>query len=411
MDPFVGDGEVLVHIGLPKTGTTALQSCAAAAREELLRHGVLYPGTARAHVLASFAPLEWFETPEIEERARRQWAAITRKIARHSGRAFVSAENLCVGDEAAVRRVVADLGADRVRAVLTVRALHHVLPSFWQHEVRAGMQTPFDEWSADVAQGPGSGGDIRGFWSIFEVGRVLERWSDVLGPDRVAVVVVDPQRPTGIFTDTAGLLGLPDDVLDPAIVGQSNRSLTAAESEIIRRVNVRMAGNPPVDEDVLNGRYVRSGAIRHLIESRQPDPTEPRLTLSGETRERLRQFAEATVADIERVAPRVVGDLHLLLPPPLPPSTDVANGAALNAAIDSVPIESALLLIEELLKLPDPAPKPARSTPAPPTPALSPRTPAEPDTPSLPTPSAARRLARKILPHGVRQSIVSRRRR
>ena len=402
-EPFVGEDEVLVHIGLPKTGTTALQSCAAAAREELLRHGVLYPGTARAHVLASFAPLEWFETPEIEERARRQWAAITSKIARHDGRAFVSAENLCVGDDAAVRRVVADLGADRVRVVLTLRALHHVLPSFWQHEVRAGVPTPFDEWASNVAKGNHSVGGIENFWSIFEVGRVLERWADVLGPDRVAVVVVDPKRPDGILTDTAALLGLPDGVLDPAIIGQSNRSLTAAESEIIRRVNVRMAGSPPVDEDVLNGRYVRSSALRHLIEWRQPDPTEQRLTLSDETRERLRPFAEAAVADIERVAPRIVGDLRQLVPPP----TGDASGSTGAAPVESVPIDAALLLLEEVLKPPERTPaRPPAQAPAPeraPAPAPEPAPSA-----SGPTTSGARRLARKLIPHSVRRAIVSR---
>ncbi len=41
---FLQSGEVLLHIGPPKTGTTALQHSLAQARPQLKAQGVLYPG-------------------------------------------------------------------------------------------------------------------------------------------------------------------------------------------------------------------------------------------------------------------------------------------------------------------------------------------------------------------------------
>ena len=37
--------ECILHIGLPKTGTTSLQAALSENRESLLRHGVVYPET------------------------------------------------------------------------------------------------------------------------------------------------------------------------------------------------------------------------------------------------------------------------------------------------------------------------------------------------------------------------------
>ena len=42
----IANGEVLLHVGLHKTGTTALQVALADARLDLEQHGVCYPGTS-----------------------------------------------------------------------------------------------------------------------------------------------------------------------------------------------------------------------------------------------------------------------------------------------------------------------------------------------------------------------------
>jgi len=53
--PAIPENSVLLHVGLPKTGTTALQNAAANQRAALLEHGVRYPGDRHNHSNASFS--------------------------------------------------------------------------------------------------------------------------------------------------------------------------------------------------------------------------------------------------------------------------------------------------------------------------------------------------------------------
>jgi hypothetical protein len=55
--PLPGDA-IALHIGIHKTGTTALQAALADARPELAAHGVLYPGRKTAQHGAAMAVLE-----------------------------------------------------------------------------------------------------------------------------------------------------------------------------------------------------------------------------------------------------------------------------------------------------------------------------------------------------------------
>ena len=51
----IGQGEVLLHVGLHKTGTTALQVALSDARPVLPEHGVKYPGKGLYHHRAILA--------------------------------------------------------------------------------------------------------------------------------------------------------------------------------------------------------------------------------------------------------------------------------------------------------------------------------------------------------------------
>ena len=63
---------ILVHIGPHKTGTTAMQYAFFTAREELLQHGVLYPGSKKSHHDPATALIQlkqgWRATPSSHRR-------------------------------------------------------------------------------------------------------------------------------------------------------------------------------------------------------------------------------------------------------------------------------------------------------------------------------------------------------
>ena len=65
-------------------------------------------------------------------------------------RIVLSSEWLADASPAAIRRIVAEAGGDRVRVAVTVRSLGRVLPSQWQQYVAAGLEAGYERWLRSV---------------------------------------------------------------------------------------------------------------------------------------------------------------------------------------------------------------------------------------------------------------------
>ena len=347
----VGD-DVVVHIGQPKTGTTALQSRCHESAEVLGGLGVLYPATAQIvgmqrfvpnHVPAANAPLRWPQSPEQRATSSRLWQDLVASVRAHPGMAFVSAENLVVAEEEMVERIVEELGGARVRVVVTTRPVPDLLASFWQNDVRLGLQTPFDEWCDLMARGPGGDNERAPFWLVYEIARTVERWARVVGDDRVSVVLVDRARPDRVFRSFETLLGLPVGTLEPDRGSRSNRSLTLPEAEFVRRLNTELAGasRTVVHPYGAQGPAALSDDVFWtLLAGRQPSPDEPRIEPSADVVERLRPWADGAVERLRRRGVRIDGDLDVFATGVADASAPVRTGAIAATPIDTTPIDT-----------------------------------------------------------------------
>ncbi|MBW8752017.1 MAG: hypothetical protein JF565_11410, partial [Propionibacteriales bacterium] len=140
-------GSLLLHIGPPKTGSTAIQQTLHESRDALAGHGVLYPGTRRRARSASAAvlgtgPAVGRERPRIE-----QWHALVDEI-RQTDLPLVclSHENFSRAEDDAVDRILGDLGAERTHVVYVARRLDKVLPSHWQEHVKAWRTFSYEDY-------------------------------------------------------------------------------------------------------------------------------------------------------------------------------------------------------------------------------------------------------------------------
>jgi hypothetical protein len=233
------EGSLLLHIGPPKTGSTAIQMALHSGRAELAEHGVLYPGTrmrarsAAAAVLGSGMPVGR-EKPKIE-----RWHALVDEIQRSElPRVCLSHESFARADDAAVGRVLDGLGADRTHVVYVARRLDKVLPSHWQERVKAWSEVPFEEFLHRMLEDPDGPDGLR-IWPPHDAGAVLGRWAAQVGQDRVTVLVADEHDHDLIPRTFETMLGLPEGMLEPPRE-RSNTSLSFTEAEAIRRLN-RMA--------------------------------------------------------------------------------------------------------------------------------------------------------------------------
>ena len=343
---------LLLHVGVPKTGTTAVQSCLAAAREVLGEAGVLYPGRTLNQSAAVRSPLRWPSPPEERLVDDRRWRALLRAVRGHTGSVVISSEILAVADVATATRIVDALGRTNVEVVITLRSLAHTLPSWWQQEVKTGLRVRYEQWLRDICRahdlGVASDADRSvDLWVTQDHGAVVERWAEAVGKDHVTVVVVDPADSDGLQRAFEQLIGLRTGILARSEPAASNRSMTAAEAEVLRRLNHRLADQATVQ--VAGRRWtLPAPVLRHVLEQRRPRPDEPRLRVPADLVEPIRAMSIDAVTRIRALGPRVVGDLDSLVPTSDDQDPD-AQGP--QHSPDELPVDAAVLMIEGLLEL------------------------------------------------------------
>ncbi len=338
-EPIPADG-VLLHVGVHKTGTTALQAALADARPDLKAAGATYPGKLQAQHRAALAVLQrpwgWnsrggavMDRSHFDKLAKRTKAA--------PGRVVISSEFFCEAPGDVAAGVVRDLGGDDVHIVVTLRNLGRLLPSSWQQYLKYGLTTPYERWLKDVFAEPGVSKNMTPtFWKRHDHGDVLRRWSEAAGPENVTVLVLENVDLSAQFQAFAQLLGIDPGILVSRMDLTSNRSMTAAEAELLVRLNKKVKKELQWDEYV---RYVRRGVALGMVEGREPAPDEPRLHTPDWALDAAAERGAASVEVIRGLGVNVLGDLDALAcrvesSAPLPPGA--ADVMPVDAGVQAV---------------------------------------------------------------------------
>lgn len=309
----VSPGGLLLHIGPHKTGTTAVQSAFHGAREQLHALGVTYPGPQAAPHGAVLARLGinrgWNDA--IPPGPRRMWHRLCAQTSREAttNTVVVSSESLCHAGPRQATAVCQELRPGPVTVVITLRPLADILPSAWQEYVKSGWTVGYDEFLQSVLRDrPAADGPTPTFWQRHAHGRLVRRWTSVVGADSVVVIVADPKEPDLVLDAFESLLGLPEDTLI-ADAGPINRSLRAAEIELLRAVNEEAHRSVPWE--VFNA-LQREGGNPALVEGRLPRPAEVPIGLPAWAGEMAAEFGRASITEIRRHGVRIIGDLETL---------------------------------------------------------------------------------------------------
>jgi hypothetical protein len=105
------------------------------------------------------------------------------------------------------------------------------------------------------------------------------------------------------------LLGLPENLLQP-VPDTANRSLTLAETEMLRNLNKEFRGNELPDE--LYSKLVRNGAIMHMKNTCSPTPQDVKISTPRWALEDAARIAGEMIDGITHMGVRVLGDPALL---------------------------------------------------------------------------------------------------
>lgn len=316
------EGSRILHIGPPKTGTTALQASCWTARASLLDQGVRYAGGKR-HAARPARAVTGRPTITANERkipSIRWWKALVREIERaREPRVLYSSEALAAADLDAIRRIASELGP-ALHILVTLRPIDSVLTSQWQQVVQQGSVETLDEWLRPVL-GDESRVQGREGLSVLRHGELVERWAGVVGPEHLTVVVLDRSDPSFLFRTAETLLALRPGTLR-AVDEMSNRSLSWPEIEVIRRMNLqaREAGV----SDGARSSLVRYGAAAN-VQRKPAAEGAAKVRLPTWAAKRAAEMGEEAHRRIVASGVRIIGAPATLIPEPHKADGDVSG--------------------------------------------------------------------------------------
>jgi len=316
---------VVLHVGLPKTGTTFVQQLLWANRQSLQ--------TADVHLVVPTMRELFDAARDLTRDGSADWRRLVDAVRQSPGTVVLSCEGLSAVPAERARRALADLRPADVRVVCTLRDPARVLPSVWQQHVRTGSTVELADFVAHVRDG------MAWEWLPSTLD-VLDAWSAGLRADQVRLVTVprsslDPSVFWHRFASAADLdPGLATEVPPPG-----NTSLPAVQVELLRRVNLALGDRRPLGQP----RY------RELVRPMQGPRAVARATgtlaeLTPDDRAWAADGARRLVAALRERGHLVLGDLDELRPEPTgagaaptgapdaPSDADVATAAAGLAA-------------------------------------------------------------------------------
>lgn len=327
---------LVVHIGPMKTGSTSLQRTLAAHADALAAAGVSYPlyedaVTWHPHnqqraVYGMFGSVVPWVTPQRQHHYRAAGAHLAQTLQQWPGDVLLSAEAFSAMSAADLTASLAQLAAPAQRGLTVIavlRDLARALPSQWQQDLRSGRGRDLAEFLDRFRTGSDRGsGNAR---TMFDYAHQVERLIAAVGVDSVVVVTVPPpgHPPDLLWRRFAEATGLPAvRAIDPASVDQTaNRSLSAAECETLRRLNLALldAGADPQRSATLRYRIVREA---WWPRTHRDAP----VALPAAALDWLEPICQHARDTIRASGVHVVGEWDDLLPHPVGPTADIEHG-------------------------------------------------------------------------------------
>ncbi|MEK7996190.1 MAG: hypothetical protein AAB403_20515 [Planctomycetota bacterium] len=189
--PNVSHRCCFVHIGVPRTGSTALEKFFYDRRSALLRHGVLYPDVSLRgyghHDVAFLLSGGYPDWAIAQPRPLAELAAeLQRSACDHSGDVLISSENFYLFPApSALRELLESTGlavGRRTVIVVYLRRQDDVHESWYNQTVKAQGATH------------GIGESVRRWHDLWDYRARLAEWSSVFGPENILVRVYGESR-------------------------------------------------------------------------------------------------------------------------------------------------------------------------------------------------------------------------
>lgn len=298
----------VLHVGLPKTGTSYLQAVLKAHRSALESAGVLYPRFGkRGRFLAALDARDLHEYAGVHHRADGHWRRFVESTGKFDGTVLFSHEVFGAPTSSEPPTALRELAGQDTHVVVTARDPGRQLISTWQQRLRFRSTRTFDEYLDHCDFEP----QARYRHSRFRnqhLDSVLRAWAQFLPADHVHVVVVPPRgTPVSVlWARFCTAIGVDADRFAPPDLPVVNPSLGVAQSEYLRRMNAALGdGLEPAEHAMVRKLLVHT--LGHT--ERSPAPALPDRAYDTAT-----MLADRWIGAVRAGGYDVVGDLDDLRP-------------------------------------------------------------------------------------------------
>jgi hypothetical protein len=216
-----------------------------------------------------------------------------------------------------------------VSVAVTLRSIGSILPSAWQQQVKSGMTIRYEQWLEKILSDEPSSRSDHFWWRHDQVAQV-QRWADIVGPERTYAIVIAEGDRNAIFNAFEGLLGLPQNLLAERQGLVQNRSMTAAEAEFVRRLNKELVGQMSWDEF---SSIVRRGLVLNMVENRAPGPDEAKVQTPKWAALRAAELGKEFADGLSASDVNVIGDPQALAAEPRSGEDDPQQALDMDAAV------------------------------------------------------------------------------
>jgi hypothetical protein len=348
---------VFVHVGLPKAGSTFLQTTMWQNRRPLRAQGFLYPGSKRMDHYHASQVIRGARPEKLGENAA-AWDRLRGELNAWDGDGLLSHEFLSMATPRQAADLVAALDGE-VHVVVVLRDYVRQFPAVWQEALKMNTDLSVDDYMDQVLAH-----EVRGAWGwrSQDVPRVLRRWSRAVPAERVHVITVPPPgAPRHLlwerWTEVLGI-DTTDFDMDTA---RPNESLGAPQAALMQRLKPHLTG--PLLEGPERHRWVRAYFAHEVLVPQRG----PRLGLRDDHREALEAASGRAIRAVRRGGYPVAGELADLRPvhePGLTRPDDVPDAELVEVAAQA--IERMVRDVRELTLAREAAPTraPRRRSPA-----------------------------------------------
>lgn len=299
----------VLHVGLPKTGTSFLQSILRKNRAALQESGVLYPTFGkRGRLLAALDGRDRHRYAGMEQPAEGHWRRFVDSTHAFDGTVVFSHEVLGAPLSESTPTAVSGLDGHRTDVVITARDPARQLMSVWQQGLRFRSASTFDEFLAGCDLRP-DGRYRHGHFRDQLLDRALRAWAQHVPPERIHVVVVPPKgSPTTLLWERfCTVMGVDPTQFEIPAQPVLNQSLGVVQAEYLRRVNAAM-GDRVTAPDYAT---IRKFVVNAVMARTEPSP---KPVLPAHAFDTAAAVGERWIDTVRKGGFDVVGDLNDLRP-------------------------------------------------------------------------------------------------